>query len=123
MAETPSTGAGPRVLVLDDEALLAFEIEIILSRAGYRVLGPVYSIPEAELLLSRKRPDGAVLDLGIGAHSSDIIADLLADRGVPFLFLSGYTRANMPARHATRPLLTKPVREADLLATVGAMLD
>ncbi len=122
MTETTPRAAGQSILVLDDEALLALDVEMILRREGYEVLGPAFTIETAKMLLSRARPDAAVLDIGIGSESSDVIADILEERGVPFLFLSGSPRAELPTRHAARPLLPKPVREGDLLAMLSNIL-
>ncbi|GGL64616.1 response regulator [Wenxinia marina] len=116
-----SDTAKQTILVVDDEALLALELEMILKEAGYRVLGPAHSIDRALKLIEGEPPDGAVLDVNLGTGRSDPIADLLAEMGVPYLFLSGHARDVLGERHRDRTLVSKPYREAELLAAVAAL--
>lgn len=110
------------VLVVDDDALLAMELEMVLGEAGYRVLGPTATVRDSLVIIDGETIDAAVLDVTLQGERSDAIADRLAEDGVPFLFLSGHTVDILPKRHAERPLVSKPFREGRLLETLQALL-
>ena len=106
--------AGLRVLVVEDVAMLAWRVCDILAEAGAEVVGPVPDVPHALALLDEREVDAAVLDMNLDGETAEPIADVLAARGVPFLFLTGYARSDMEGRYAARPALGKPVRPAAL---------
>jgi CheY-like chemotaxis protein len=114
--------AGKRVLVVDDDALLAFDLETFLEGEGCVVLGPASTAEAALALLAGELPDAALLDLALGGGTSAPVADALAARGVGFLFVSGHTHAMLPTAHADRPLLAKPWSEADLRGKLTKLL-
>ena len=92
---------GRRVLVAEDEFVIALEIGDTLRRAGYEVVGPAATAGEAARLAAEGPLDAAVLDLGLRDGTAIAAADALAARGVPFVFLSGYGRR--PAGPPPRP--------------------
>ncbi len=113
-AEPASRGlvlAGERtVLVVEDEALIALQIEDAIAEMGWQILGPAASVAGAFALIANNQPDAAVLDINLNGERSDAIARALADRGVPFAFCTGY--ANGPHLHdalGARELLQKPI--------------
>ncbi len=106
---------GLRVLVVEDVAMLAWRVRSILIVAGAEVVGPVPDVPRALALLESGTVDAAVLDMNLDGETAEPIADVLAARGVPFLFLTGYAWGDMEGRHAARPALGKPVRAAALV--------
>ena len=110
-----------RVLIIEDEALLGFEIETILSRAGYEVLGPAATVRTALELIGREPIDAALLDLNLGQEKSFPVADALDDRSVPFVFVTGYSVEVIPERHKRRPVVMKPYRPEMLLAALSAL--
>jgi len=99
---------GRRVLVVEDEALVAMLVEDALLDAGAAVLGPAATVSEALLLLEQERPDVAVLDLNLAGETSTPVADVLAKRGVPFVVATGYGAEGLPPSHAHVPVLAKP---------------
>src|SRR3954454_24513130 len=83
-------GAGRRVLVAEDEFVIALEVGEALRRAGFEVVGPAATAGEGERLAAEEPLDAAVLDLELRDGTAVAAADALAARGIPFVFLSGY---------------------------------
>ncbi len=106
--------AGKRVLVVDDDSLLALDLEIFLQDEGCMVVGPAPTVDAALALIGAEPPDAAILDIDLGGMNSAPIADALAAREVNFLFISGHSRSMLPEAHADRLLLAKPWSEARL---------
>lgn len=114
----------PKILVVDDDALIAMELGERLTDMGYEVLGPAHSIAEAEVLLARETPDGALLDASLaGGVSSVPLAMTLHARGVRLAFCTGYDKVKgAPPELASVPVLTKPVSDADISACLEKLL-
>ena len=111
--------AGERILVAEDEFFIADDIRAALVGSGAEVLGPVPTCAEALAVMSREdRIDGAVLDIHLGDGLAFPIADALAERGVPFIFATGYDEAIVPDRFRTVPRWEKPF---DLSKVVDAL--
>ena len=106
--------AGKRILVVDDDSLLALDLEVFLEDEGSVVVGPAPSVAAALALIAAEPPDAAILDIDLGGQTSEPIADELAARGVGFLFISGHSKAKLPAAHSHCQLLPKPWTEANL---------
>ena len=99
---------GPRVLVVEDEFLLACSLQEDLTAFGYAVVGPVSSVAAARETLSLKAVDAAVLDVNLsGAMVFPLADDLIALR-IPIIFLTGYGLAIIPERFRSLPRLAKP---------------
>lgn len=113
---------GLRVLVVEDVAVLAWRVRAVLVAAGAEVVGPVPNVPRALALLDCGEVDAAVLDMNLDGETAEPIADVLAARGVPFLFLTGYAWGDMEGRHAARPALGKPVRPAALIQVLAHLV-
>ncbi len=111
--------SGRRVLVVEDEALVAMLVEDALLDAGAEVMGPVATVAEALLLLKGQLPEAAVLDLNLAGETSTPVADELARRGVPFVVATGYGADGLPPGHANVPVLAKPYDPADLTAALA----
>ena len=103
-----------RILVIEDEALVAMLVEDALSDAGFAVIGPARTVAEALDLLAQDSPTAAVLDLNLGGENSLAVADALAARRIPFLVATGYGAAGLPPAHRHVPVLPKPYDPADL---------
>jgi len=117
--------AGCRVLLVEDEVLVAMEMEQALRDLGCQILGPAATLEEALRLAQSEadRIDAAVLDINLAGRPSFPVADLLAGRGVPVVFTTGY--GDLPEKHATdspSALLCKPLRQGDLEAALARML-
>lgn len=100
---------GRRILVVEDEYLIAWVLEQDLAEAGATVLGPVGSVPEALELVAREAAvDGAILDVNVGGDQVYPVADALRARRVPFVLVTGYDERVIPARFRDAPRVEKP---------------
>lgn len=105
---------GRRVLVVEDETTITLVIEEALADLGAQVVGPASRLDAALRLASEEAIDAAILDVNIRGGNSYPIADVLTERGIPFLFCSGYGEWALEERHRNRPRLTKPYSSKDL---------
>ena len=113
---------GIRVLVVEDEYLVAVLIEDMLESAGCVVTGPIPRIPEALDAVDRDTYDAAVLDINLAGERIDPVAEALTRRNVPFVFVTGYGTSGLPGAYAERPRLCKPFKMADLLGTLSSLV-
>ncbi len=111
MPDAPGAAAalrGLRVLVVEDELLIALDLLSILADLGCVALGPAATVPEALRLLADGPPDAALLDLNLGGASVAPVAEALAAAGVPFATVSAYAvRPGGPAFDGA-PAVAKP---------------
>jgi DNA-binding response OmpR family regulator len=114
--------AGRLVLIVEDEPSIAEELAYMVARLGMAVLGPYPSVQKAVAALRGARPDCALLDINLNGGTSFPIAGELAERQVPFLFMSGYSRDILPAPFSTQPLLQKPMPLTQLRSALEALL-
>jgi len=113
---------GVRVLVVEDEYLVAALIEQILESAGCIVMGPVARVPEALDAVDHDDYDAAVLDVNLAGERINPVADALSERDVPFMFVTGYGENALPSKYAERPHIGKPFRMAELLGMLSSIL-
>ena len=113
---------GLRVLVVEDEFLVATLIEDMLTSAGCVVSGPIPRLAEALDAVHRGTFDAAVLDVNLAGDRIDPVADVLSRRNVPFVFVTGYSTGALTAVHAGRPRLSKPFKMADLLDKLSSVV-
>jgi CheY-like chemotaxis protein len=99
---------GLRLFVVEDEALVAMLLEDLLTDLGCTVVDIVGTIRDALSRLARTVADGAVLDVNLGGEKVFPVADALVQRGMPFIFATGYGRAGLDERYPSTPVLTKP---------------
>ena len=111
-----------RALIVEDDPVIALEIEHILRSAGFEIANCVPSIPKALTVLTSCECDFAVLDANLRGKSVEPVAIALKNLGKPFLFVSGYGRIHLPARFLDAPLLSKPFNAAELIRSVTAIL-
>ena len=104
-----------RVLIAEDEAVVALDLSVMVEDLGHDVIGPAYSLDQG-LALARAspKPDFAVLDVNLKDDVSLPIADILMERDVPFIFLSGYQKEFLPSAYVSIPLLAKPCTNRQL---------
>lgn len=105
---------GLRVLVVEDEMMVAMLMEDMLADLGCIVVGPISRLDEAMESISELELDCAVLDVNLGDQSVFPLADLLRERGIPYAFATGYGDAGLRPVDKGAPVLQKPFREADL---------
>lgn len=101
------------VLIVEDEGLVALMMEDLVRELGIKDIHICSDVASALELVKTGGIDCAVLDLFVRDGSSVEVADLLADRGIPFLFSTGSTRDAVEHRHAHRPILGKPFTDDD----------
>lgn len=116
---------GLRVLVVEDEMMVAMLIEDFLEAFGCTIVGPVARIADAIRLASTEAIDVAMLDMNIAGQSIYPVAEELAQRDIPFIFVSGYGAEHFRGEYKNRPKLSKPFRRLDLqrilTATFGSI--
>jgi CheY-like chemotaxis protein len=113
---------GVRVLVVEDEYLVAALIEQILVSAGCIVMGPIARVPEALDAVDHDDYDAAVLDVNLAGERINPVAEALSQRNVPFMFVTGYGVNALPRKYAERPHIGKPFRMAQLLGMLSSIL-
>jgi CheY-like chemotaxis protein len=105
-----------RVLVVEDEALLMMTLTDMLEELGCRLSGSAASVKSGLDMARDLDVDVAVLDVNLRGERIDPVADMLAARGIPFVFTTGYSQPSTPARHAAAPVVSKPYNLAALRA-------
>lgn len=117
------TLADCRILVVEDEFLLADDLQDELERAGAIVVGPMPDlVGTLTLLAGNVQLDGAVLDINLGGETSYPAADELLRRQVPFLFTTGYDRLAIPERYQHIVRCQKPIRLAVIRDAIGRII-
>ena len=115
--------SGRRLLIVEDELLVAMDNAAELEAAGAIVVGTAGNVKEALRIVETAVFDGALLDANLNGESVDHIAAALADRNVPFIFVSGYGPENLPPAFASTPILGKPFSHDELVKATAAMFD
>lgn len=103
---------GRTILVVEDESLVAMLLETILEDMGCATLGPVSTIDEALAVIADGSPfDGALLDVNVAGKEVFPVAAALKERGVPFVFSTGYGEGGLPEEWRGHPTIQKPFTE------------
>jgi DNA-binding response OmpR family regulator len=97
------------VLITEDEFLLAMWLRQVLEEEGYAVVGPATSVEEAVQLIEKAKPNGAILDINLKGEMVYPAAKELMERGIPFVFATGYSTLDVPTTFRSIPRLEKPV--------------
>jgi DNA-binding response OmpR family regulator len=97
-----------RVLVVEDEAVIAMLFEDMVLEFGSEVVGPIAKIKDALDLARNVQLDAAILDINLGGAVIFPVADVLSERGIPFIFATGYGATSLPLRFRNSPALQKP---------------
>jgi CheY-like chemotaxis protein len=119
----PNTGslAGCRILVVEDDFLVGQVILDLLEDEGAEVLGPIGAVDEAVTFVAEQTEtfDHVVLDLNLHGVKSYPVADELARRNIPFVFMTGYGKDALDVAHRDCPHCIKPITRATLLAALS----
>ncbi|MCL9998977.1 MAG: response regulator [Erythrobacter sp.] len=108
-----------RILVVEDEYFLADELRCELESAGATIVGPVGGIlPALAAIDASQQLDGAILDVNLNGEKVFPAAQILQDRNVPILFLSGYDKAVIPQQFEIVPHCRKPVPVQEIITTL-----
>jgi CheY-like chemotaxis protein len=106
--------AGKRVLIVEDEVLVAMHLEDLLTAMGHSIVGPATRLAEAMALAREEDFEFALLDMNLAGTLSLPVADILRVRGIPFLFVTGYGYEGIAAGYGNEPVLRKPYAPKDL---------
>jgi len=113
---------GLRVLVVEDNLLLAEVTKLLLEESGCQVVGPAGWLERGLELAEHEPLDGALLDINLHGDMSFPIAEKLSARGVPFVFVTGYEdRSIVPLAYRSAPRLDKPVADEHLMDVMAAV--
>lgn len=111
-----------RVLVVEDDSLVGFDVRSLLREAGCEVVGPFPSKNSALRAISEQHIDAAVVDVNLGDSFSFSVADALTWAKVPFLWLTGYSPDVLPDRYRGHTLIDKPYTPASLIGALENVL-
>jgi CheY-like chemotaxis protein len=113
---------GLSILVVEDEVIFATETACTIVAAGGSVIGPAYSLTEAFETIADAEIDGALLDLNLRNEKVFSLADALADRGVPIVFMTGEIWPVIPERHAGCRVINKPITDTKVIAAISGAI-
>ena len=127
MSSLPSAGgavpeglAGLRILLVEDEAILALDLRYTLEDAGASVIGPIVTVPDAVRAANSEAFDAAILDIDLQGRDVFPAAEILAARRIPFVFHTGHGRpAELETAFAGVPVCAKPADPDALLRTLA----
>ena len=111
-----------QILVVEDEYFIAHDIAHALGRLGAEVIGPAPSCEDALALVTAEHLDAAVLDINVRGQSVLPVAEILAARGVPFVFATGYDRGAVPVAFRSVPHWEKPFNPDHLARALPEVL-
>ena len=111
-----------RVLVVEDEAMIAMLVEDMVTDFGSEVVGPAARVEEALSLARKAELDAAILDINVGGAVIFPVADILDERGIPVIFASGYGSGTVPKRFVGAPVLPKPFSFQNLAEALRSAL-
>ena len=107
--------SGLKVMVVEDEALIAMALSRLLTMLGCQVVGPALNLDQGMRLFETETFDGAILDVNLGQEKVFPLADALAEQSVPFIFVTGYGKECLRQCIHFRPVLQKPYKPKELV--------
>jgi CheY-like chemotaxis protein len=121
------TGPAPnvtrrRILVVEDELLIGRLLEDMLAELGHETVGVITRVNDALGAVAREAFDLAILDVHLNGQSVFPVAEALIERGIPFVFATGYGERGLPEKYRSRPILQKPFAKDDLERVLGTLL-
>lgn len=117
-----SNGSKHRVLIVEDETLVAMLIEDVLDELGHEVAGVAGRLDAGLSLAARSDADFAVVDLNLDGERTYAIAEILERRGVPFMFVTGYGASGVSEEWRDHVVLQKPFEIAEFAAAIERAL-
>lgn len=114
--------SGLRVLLVEDELLVAMLVEDLLADEGCIVVGPFSRLRDALAAARTEALDLAVLDVNVAGEKAYPVAEVLTERRIPFLFVSGYGEGAIPADRPRWRACPKPFRSGELVAMLREQL-
>ncbi len=122
MSSSERPGDPVRIMLVEDEALIAIMLEDMVEGIGCAVTALAPRIGLGISLAETGDFDLAILDVNVAGENIEPVAKILADRGLPFIFATGYGEAGVPLGYRDRPVVAKPFREAQLQAAINRAL-
>ena len=114
---------GLRIFIVEDEALVAFEMTDALEDLGFEVVGPSIHLEDAQSKARERQIDIAVLDVNLGpGKTSEPVARILDERGIPYVFLTAYDRDEIGFAGTEDRVLRKPVSARTLVSALHSEL-
>lgn len=110
------------VLLVEDEPLIAYEIESLLTDEGFTIVGMASTLEDALRIAVDTDAGAALLDVNIEGRSIAPVTDILKRRGIPFALVTGYGRADLPPEMGDATLVSKPIAGEDLLRIVRRLV-
>lgn len=117
----PTPFNGLKVLVVEDEAIIAMMVEDLLGDMGCKIVGPAGELAQAFAIAEREAFDCAILDVNLAGQRVDPFVDLLKARGAPFIFATGYGAAGVREEDRVWPVLLKPITSRRLGEALGRL--
>jgi CheY-like chemotaxis protein len=121
-SNSAATNGTKSVLVVEDELMIRMLLEDMLEELGYRIAGQASDLDEALDAAKNGVFDVAILDLDLNGKPTVAVADLIAGRGKPYVFATGYGEQGLPETHRNRPTLRKPFQLDGLRDTLARAL-
>lgn len=112
-----------RILVVEDEPLVAMDLISALEEDGCEIVGPAANVDSARNLIDKGEFDAALLDANLGGQTVDELAAAITRLNIPFAFVSGYGRENLPQAFRQAPLIDKPYGRSQLFAVLSQLID
>ncbi len=111
-----------RILILDDEPMIALNLEEILIDAGFTIAAVVHKIDKALAVIEGGACDFAIIDANLAGVSASPAASALAKRGLPFIVVSGYSRKQLQVNFPGAHFLQKPFQPTQIIQAISAMV-
>jgi CheY-like chemotaxis protein len=118
---TENSLSGLRVLIVEDESMVTMLLEDTLAEFGCTVVGVASRVNEAVSKVSSLAFDVVILDVNLNGDRSDPVAEALAMRGIPYLFVTGYGAGGVPEPFQDAPILAKPFHRSELERALAAL--
>lgn len=114
MSDKPDSLTGRRILIVEDEMVVAMLLEDMLEELGYQIAATAARESEALAAIAAIEIDAAILDVNLNGKRSYAIADALTERGIPLVFATGYGAGSLEHTYRDHLVLSKPFRISDL---------
>ena len=112
----------PRILIIDDEPMIAFDVQDLIIEAGFASAGVAGRLDEALALIESGVCDAAILDANLAGVNSSSAAAAMVARGLPFIVLSGYSARQLESTYPNAIFIQKPFRPAHLIRVLREIL-
>jgi len=119
---TPAGEAARRILVVEDEPVIALDLLDVLAGAGFKALGPASSLEKALEKIAACQFDAVLLDCKLGSVTSAAVAAELTRKRIPYLVVTAYDKQVLPEEMRGAPMLAKPIDADNLLQALRELL-